>query len=76
MVEIVLKILLPYTPFCPRGDIAKAGVSNILGTPWVAYEKLKAVISRNPVTNARWITRGCIGFDRPLPSFEMVNRSG
>jgi hypothetical protein len=29
-------------------DIVKVGVSIILGTPWVAYEKLKAGISREP----------------------------
>jgi hypothetical protein len=31
-VKCVLTILIPYTPFRAWGDIAKAGVSNILGT--------------------------------------------
>ena len=41
------------------GDIAKAGVSNILGTPRVAYEKLRGRADpASPVSNAPWITRG------------------
>ena len=45
--------------FVLMGDIAKAGVSNILGTPRVADEKLRGRADpASPVSNAPWITRG------------------
>jgi hypothetical protein len=36
---VLLEIASTITPVETDGDIAKAGVSNILGTPWNAYEK-------------------------------------
>ena len=45
--------------FVLMGDIAKAGVSDILGTPRVAYERLRGRADpASPVSNAPWITRG------------------
>ena len=41
-----VKCIMPF--FVLGRDIVKVGVSIILGTPWVAYEKLKAGISREP----------------------------